>query len=107
PPVWGFQVFASGPRRCMVNARSSVGRGKARCWISVFLCIPHHPQRRQKVSESECIRVMLVDDHAVVRAGYRFLLENVPDIEVIAEAGSGEEAVAVFSQHSPDILVVD
>lgn len=59
------------------------------------------------MSESECIRVMLVDDHAVVRAGYRFLLENVPDIEVIAEAGSGEEAVAVFSQHSPDILVVD
>lgn len=53
------------------------------------------------------IRVMLADDHAVVRAGYRFLLENVPGIEVIAEAASGEEALAWFVQYQPDVLVVD
>jgi len=53
------------------------------------------------------IRVMLADDHAVVRAGYRFLLENVPGIEVIAEAASGEEALAWFGQYQPDVLVVD
>ncbi len=53
------------------------------------------------------IRVMLADDHAVVRAGYRFLLENVRDIEVVAEAASGEEALAQFEQVNPDVLVID
>lgn len=53
------------------------------------------------------ITVMLVDDHAVVRAGYKFLLENQQDIEVVAEAASGEEAVARFTEVRPDILVMD
>ena len=56
---------------------------------------------------TEKISVMLVDDHAVVRAGYRFLLENIDDISVIAEASSGEQAVAEVGQHKPDILVMD
>jgi len=38
------------------------------------------------------IQVLLVDDHEVVRSGYRRLLENTPDIKVVAEAKSGEEA---------------
>ena len=41
---------------------------------------------------SDKIKVMLVDDHAVVRAGYQMLLKNSPEIEVIAEADSGKEA---------------
>jgi DNA-binding NarL/FixJ family response regulator len=53
------------------------------------------------------IRIMLVDDHAVVRAGYRFLLENVQDIEVVAEAASGEDALARYAQINPDVLVID
>lgn len=53
------------------------------------------------------ITVMLVDDHAVVRAGYKFLLENQQDIEVVAEAASGEEAIARFAEVHPDILVMD
>lgn len=53
------------------------------------------------------IRVMLADDHAVVRAGYRFLLENLQDIEVVAEASSGEDALAQFDQLKPDVLVID
>ncbi len=56
---------------------------------------------------TEKISVMLVDDHAVVRAGYRFLLENLNDIDVIAEATSGEQAVAEVGKHKPDILVMD
>lgn len=50
---------------------------------------------------------MLVDDHAVVRAGYKFLLENQQDIEVVAEAASGEEAIARFAEVHPHILVMD
>lgn len=53
------------------------------------------------------IRVMLADDHAVVRAGYRFLLENLQDIEVVAEAASGEDALAQFARVQPDVLVID
>ncbi|MGV3591678.1 MAG: response regulator [Gammaproteobacteria bacterium] len=53
------------------------------------------------------IRVMLADDHAVVRAGYRFFLENIDDIEVVAEAASGEDALARYADVKPDVLVMD
>jgi DNA-binding NarL/FixJ family response regulator len=53
------------------------------------------------------IRVLLVDDHAVVRAGYRMLLARSPDIEVVAEADSGEMACRRYVEHSPDVVVMD
>jgi two-component system invasion response regulator UvrY len=53
------------------------------------------------------IRVMLVDDHAVVRMGFRLLLEGAPDIKVAAEAESGEEAVRTFPEIKPDVVVMD
>jgi two-component system, NarL family, invasion response regulator UvrY len=53
------------------------------------------------------LRVVLVDDHAVVREGYRRLLERTADITVIAEAGSGEEAYRVVSEMQPDVTVMD
>lgn len=56
---------------------------------------------------SDVIKVMLVDDHAVVRAGYQMLLKNSPELEVIAEAGSGEEAYRIHSTHQPDVIVMD
>lgn len=53
------------------------------------------------------VRIILVDDHAVVRAGYRLLLENAPDIEVVAELESGEEANRLYAQLRPDVVVMD
>lgn len=53
------------------------------------------------------ITVMLVDDHPVVRDGYRHLLENTPDIRVVAEANDGEEACALYPQYTPDVVVLD
>ena len=53
------------------------------------------------------IRVLLVDDHAVVRAGYRMLLQNSADIEVIAEAENGEQACRIFAEKHPDVVVMD
>jgi two-component system invasion response regulator UvrY len=53
------------------------------------------------------LRVMLVDDHAVVRMGFRLLLQGTPDIEVVAEADSGEEAVREFPDARPDVVVMD
>jgi len=49
------------------------------------------------------IRTMLADDHAVVRMGFRLLLEGTTDIKVVAEAESGEEAVRLFSEAADGI----
>jgi len=53
------------------------------------------------------IRVILVDDHAVVRAGYKILLKNINYINVIAEADNGEDAIALAREHKPDVIVMD
>jgi len=53
------------------------------------------------------IKVLLVDDHEVVRAGYRRLLEGTEDIVVIAEAADGESAYTDYFQYRPDVLVMD
>jgi DNA-binding NarL/FixJ family response regulator len=52
-------------------------------------------------------RIMLVDDHAIVRAGFRRLLEQQPDYHVVAEAADAERAYALFVEHEPDIVVLD
>ena len=56
---------------------------------------------------SQKIRVMLVDDHAVVRAGYQMLLKNSQEIEVIVEAENGEQACRYYAEHNPDGVVMD
>lgn len=53
------------------------------------------------------IDVLLVDDHAVVREGYRRLLERTEDIRVVAEAGSGEEAYRLFCELRPSLVIMD
>jgi len=56
---------------------------------------------------TNAIRVLLVDDHAVVREGYRRLLEATQRILVVAEADSGEDAYKKFIDHAPDVVVMD
>ena len=53
------------------------------------------------------IKVLLVDDHAVVRAGFRMLLSTVETIEVIAEAERGEQACQLYLEMQPDVMVLD
>ncbi|MFD9277269.1 response regulator [Streptomyces mirabilis] len=53
------------------------------------------------------LRVLIADDHTVVRAGLRALLEGEPDLDVIAEAGSGEEAVRLGARLTPDVVLMD
>lgn len=52
-------------------------------------------------------RVVVADDHAMVRAGIRRLLEDAPDMEVVGEAESGEQAMQEFIKHRPDVLIMD
>lgn len=53
------------------------------------------------------IRVLVVDDHPVVRDGFRHLLESTPDIRVVAEAGEGSAACALYDECRPDVVILD
>ena len=53
------------------------------------------------------VRVLIADDHAMVRAGIRALLEKVPDVEVVAEAGDGREALNLTRSDAPDVVLMD
>lgn len=53
------------------------------------------------------IRVLLVDDHAVVRMGFRLLLQSVAEISVIGEADSGESACRLYMELNPDVVIMD
>ncbi len=59
------------------------------------------------MSNDATIGVVLVDDHAVVRAGYRTLLEGYADIEVVAEAACGEDATRACRAAAPDVVIMD
>lgn len=53
------------------------------------------------------IRILLADDHTLVRAGIRSLLEQVPNVEVVAEANDGRDALRLIHEHQPDIVFMD
>jgi two-component system, NarL family, response regulator len=56
---------------------------------------------------SNKIRVLIVDDHAIVSQGLAILLECKPDIVVVGQASNGKEAIALFRQHQPDVTLMD
>jgi DNA-binding NarL/FixJ family response regulator len=58
-------------------------------------------------ASQKMIRVILADDHTLVRAGIRALLERLPGVEVVAEADDGREALALVEQHRPDVVLLD
>ncbi len=53
------------------------------------------------------IRLMLVEDHEMVRAGFRMLLEAEPDLEIVAEADSGDAALELLEAQNPDVILLD
>jgi DNA-binding NarL/FixJ family response regulator len=53
------------------------------------------------------IRVLIADDHAIVREGLRIMLGNQPDMEVVATAGNGREVLRLVDSHDPDVVVID
>lgn len=56
---------------------------------------------------NDSIRVVVADDHAVVREGIRQVLERVPGLQVVAEAADGTEVLALVDEHAPDLVVLD
>ncbi|HEU5202417.1 MAG TPA: PAS domain S-box protein [Nitrospira sp.] len=73
---------------------------------SVSAAVTRVPEAKKPTQRSRW-RVLLVDDHAMVRQGLRSILETYPDLEVIAEAADGLEAVEHATRHQPDVVVMD
>lgn len=65
------------------------------------------PPQTSLLPPARKIRVLLVDDHAVVREGYRTLLRDAAEIEVVGEAASGELACRMFVELEPDVVIMD
>jgi DNA-binding NarL/FixJ family response regulator len=59
------------------------------------------------MAEKAPIRILLADDHALVRRGVRLILDGEPDLEVVAEAGDGAEAITLARTHEVDLAVLD
>src|SRR5579875_954072 len=105
---------APRPRRA---ARRGRGTGSAGCASArPPSAAPSKPARAPAAASSSrrrcrggdrMIRVLLADDQALVRAGFRMLLEAAGDIEVVAEAANGGTAVALARQHRPDVVLMD
>ena len=59
------------------------------------------------MTRHDAIRILIADDHLVVRIGLRSMIDTQPDMNVIAEAANGREAVALFRDHQPDVTLMD
>lgn len=61
----------------------------------------------QKTAKTKKIRILLVDDHMVIRMGLMTATSDAPDMEVVAEVENGQEAIEAYRKHRPDVVVLD
>lgn len=59
------------------------------------------------MSEETKIRILVVDDHPIMRVGISAIIQATPDMTAVAQAGTGEEAIRLFEQHLPDVTLMD
>src|SRR5256885_14308206 len=100
-PAWGSSGCGSAPRYCAARWKSTRRRAAAR------RSSPNYHWRTPMQVERRPIRVMLVEDHNLVRAGIRAVIDGQSDIQVIAEATEGREAIRLARATCPDVAVGD
>src|SRR5262245_10299688 len=92
---------ASAPGASAGSSPSRAIRGPAPGWRC------GSPRSRGDEMSAGKVRVLLVDDHPVVRMGMRGLIDAQPDMTVVAEAGNGREAIERHREHRPDVTLMD
>ena len=97
PAGSGLGLIGMRERVTALGGRLAPARGTA----AASRCAPNSP------SSAIVIRILLADDQALIRSGIRSLLEAEDDIEVVAEAADGRQAVTLAAEHRPDIALVD
>ena len=76
--------------------------------VMVVVPMAHHQARRDsRMNPATPIRILIADDHPVVREGLAAMIKRRTDMTVVAEANHGQEAVALFQQHQPDVVLMD
>jgi len=76
-------------------------------YVGVRLRVDNRIVKTMTSTEQEIIRIVLADDHAVVREGTRVLLDSEPDLSVVAEASDGDEAIAMVRKFQPNVAILD
>ena len=106
----GLGLFSIRERLALLGGEleidSSLGNG-SRFTMSVPVSAPSHSGETEHVHPKQIIRVLLVDDHALFRDGLARLCKREPDIQVLGQAGSGEEAIALAQAFNPDVILMD
>lgn len=101
-------LLRDAPRRGSDARRSSRGDSSTSPLQGVAALANQSRYARRGVPvANDTIRVMLVDDHAILRDGLRALLRSAPDIQVVGEAASGRESVGVAQRCAPDVVLMD
>jgi len=99
--------FRNGPRKAAAISRHLGGESVTPLQDMAALASQSRYARRGVPVSDSTIRVMLVDDHAIVRDGLKALLNAAPDIQVVGEAANGVDAIAVAQRAAPDVIVLD
>src|SRR3712207_3410969 len=109
----GFLASGSAPGSSAARCGSTVLPVRGRTSRSLFRSHPadehgaHAARSRCGAAVSDPVRVLVVDDHPVVREGLVAMLQTQPDLEVIGEAANGAEAVRAVTVLTPDVVLLD
>src|SRR5215831_11670129 len=102
PPGWDYETCESERKLCPKES-SPFSANPEKVLGSKFDAHVYWQKPGRTNDMSDEITVVLVDDHSVVRQGVRAFLETQPGIEIVGEAGSGEEAVTMCTDLAPDV----
>ena len=93
------------PKLSCVGQTGTSSSGKAYTKIKLILILAS--ERACYLTQVKQIRVLLADDHLLVRSGIRSLLDRMSEIQVVAEAGDGHEALRLIEKYQPDVVLMD
>ncbi len=93
--------------RCVKGRRNSADDLNWNPPRKVPMCVQKFPFLAQEERIMKPIRVLIADDHVLFREGVHAILKSVPDIEIVGEAGNGQDALTLASDLKPDVILMD